>query len=138
MNSLSEAPTITASFVIGSNELDPEMCTRELGLEPTEIWRQERTHLLSISEVPNTQWIISTGKITSDCVELPLAKLLEVIWPQRDQIVQFLAENQAECFVSCDVTITCDRPLFEVSVDSLLKMGTIGASFRMDIFDYTD
>ncbi len=138
MTSNEKAPDISVSFVIGSNDLDPDQCSHVLGLEPTTVWRQKREHLRGIPQVPNVQWVLSTGKVRGYTIDEPLSLLLETLWPHKAAVLEFVSDARAECFVTCTVTITCDRPLYEISVANLLKLAELRAPFRMDLFDYSD
>jgi hypothetical protein len=44
-NEQADAPEITAHFFVSGRDFDPALVTRVLGIDPTEIWRQEREEL---------------------------------------------------------------------------------------------
>lgn len=133
-----ETPQISVSLVLGSDDLDPDACSEAIGISPTEVWRQKHKSFLNVDTVPNVQWIISTDKIMSYSIDEPLSQLLDLVYVREEEIRRYVADTAVKCVVTCNVTFKGDRPLYEISNRNLERIGRLGASFQMDIFDYSE
>ncbi|MGC1274229.1 MAG: DUF4279 domain-containing protein [Planctomycetaceae bacterium] len=130
-------PRISCYFRIGGHDFDPATVTGALGLDPDTIWHK-REGLKYRTDIPSIVWSIGFTKqpfySTSDALE----ELFLKIWPARVRIRDFLAESGLEGLFTCNITISEDRPLYELTPSVIEKLAFFGCEFLMDIFDYSE
>jgi len=133
-----DSPLITTEFYVAGDSLDPDACTRDLGIEPTEIWRQKRPDLIPRTDLSAVSWIIRISKRPYYSVDEAVAEILDVIWPARQSVQEFVSKNAVDVGINCNVTIAVDRPVYELSRRTIERLADIGCEFGLDIFDYSD
>lgn len=130
-------PTISAYFVIAGRDIDFSQCTKSIGIEPTEVWRQQHEHLKGMLEIPNTNWIIHV-KCQDYSIDDSLQKILDVIWPRRNKIRRYAKANSLKLAFICNIKIIDDRPVYSLSPETIKKIAWFGAKFGLDIADYSE
>jgi len=131
----SKEPQISACFVISGNGFNTDECTRAIGREPTEIGHPKEGER---PEINDTEWIIDTGKLKLYSVDEVVSSLMEDVWPHRERIETFLKQTALKGSFCCFVTIFEERPLYELSEETMRKMAALGCDFSMDIYDYSE
>lgn len=130
-------PRTNACIVITGDALDPEACTRFLGVIPTEIGVKGTSRPDRRPPVPETFWSLDQRGLRLYSTDEVVALVLQPIWPVRDQLRQFVAEHDLKVTVVVNVTINEERPVYELSTETMRKLVEIGAEFALDIFDYS-
>ena len=133
-------PLITNYFSITDFSLDPEECTRFLEIEPTETSKavQRGTFLDGRPHIRDAFWTIEFSKEPSWEIEEGLSKIIEILWPQRSKVVEFLSTTGFDASFGTNVTIYASRPLYVLSPQVLKEMSYFGAEYGLDIFDYSE
>lgn len=134
----SDAPLISTEFFVAGDSFDTEACTRLFGMNPTEVWRQKRQELVDRPDISNVAWLIRKSKRPLYSVDDAVNEVLDVVWPARQAIRDFADQNAVDIGINCNVTIYEDRPVYELSRQSINRLAQIGCSFGLDIFDYSE
>lgn len=71
-------------------------------------------------------------------IETVLRKMMGALEPWSQDLSSYARETQSEVIFACHITITEDRPLYELSAELMTAMAKFGASFLMDIYDYSE
>jgi len=138
----SESPTILTRFWVVGDELDPDEFTRLVRLQPTASGRKgdpsANPNARKLGRtVPSTFWLIEVER-TSYSTDEGIQEILSLIWSRRDDIVEyFKTRRSVKAGFTCVVRIYKDRPVYEVSRDSICKLAYLGCEFGMDdIYDF--
>ncbi len=132
------APLITSAFGIWGDELDPAECTLATGLTPTELEIKGQPRPGGRPPVPVTNWGITLEKRRLYSLDKALSELLDLLWPQREKMLEFIASHSVSAIFSANVTIYQDRPEYNLSPDTLQRLAYFKVEFCLDIFDYRD
>jgi len=131
------SPRITTTFVITGEDLDPADCTRRIGLEPTDVCVEPKvTGKLVPSGEPYVRkpyWSVELKKQSSYSTDAELKKLLDLLWPKRAPIVAYLKATGYEATFVSSVTIEEDRPLYELSAETLKRLAYFNVEWGLDI-----
>jgi hypothetical protein len=131
-------PSITTFFGIWGDHLNPDECTRVIGLLPTEVELKGQARPQGRPQVPVTSWTIKIEKLKSHSIDQPLAKLLSIVWPQRSQILRFIALGSVSAVFGTNVTIYEERPEYCLSPTTLRRLAYFKVEYCLDIFDYSN
>ncbi len=131
------APELTTYFYIAGWDFDPAICTLAIGLDPSEIWKQEHKHLLGQKDIPNISWNLCRKKQRSYSVSEAVDEVLDLIWHKREEVIRFSMNSNFNVGVTCSVTIHEDRPTYDLSLTTIKRMAGLGCEFSLDIFDYS-
>jgi hypothetical protein len=137
-NDQADAPEVTAHFFISGRDFDPLAVTDVLGIDPSEVWRQHRPELKERPDLPTVCWKYGFKKRRFVSIDDAVSEILEVIWPLRDRVQQWLASNAAQVGVECSVSIYNDRPIYELSATTISRLSELRCEFLLDIFDYSN
>lgn len=132
------APEISAHFFIAGRDFDPHSVTTILGVEPTEVWRQERQELLSRRDLPTVCWKLGFKKQPFMSIDDAVGRVLGDIWPLRQRVLQWSEANSSQVGIECSVSIFEDRPVYELSAITIARLAELRCEFLLDIFDYTE
>lgn len=131
-------PLITTAFSLDGEDLDPSVCTREIGLEPTHAGRKgEKLRSTSHVALLTGVWTISVKQRSLDTSE-GLEELLDILWPHRFALRQFLRKTLWEAAFSTSMTIREERPLYHLSAGVIHRISFFRVSYGMDIIDLSD
>lgn len=135
---MDNAPKISVSFVISGRDFDPDTCSAALGLQPSNIWKQQREHLGKVLDLPNVEWQLGFDGKKLYSLDEAAAEVVGLIWPARERIRTFISQNELRATLACSVRIDVDRPEYCLSSDVMSKLGWLDCKFCLDIFDYSD
>ena len=138
MPDASSAPRITVWFVIAGDDFDADACTAAIGIEPSSIWRQQRSELRDHSDLNNMNWSFGVEKVREYSTDAVVKSVLDVVWPRRATIAAFVADNRLSTSVCCNVRVHQDRPVYELSPSTMSRLVDLNAEFLMDIFDHSE
>jgi Mg2+ and Co2+ transporter CorA len=126
-------PTLFTRFSINTGEVDPDLCTSSIGLQPTKVLKKGQERPAPRPTVLDNRWDIETSRRQIYSIDESLIELLKVIWPKRDRIISFCRENNVDCsFVTAVWASEEHRPVYDLSRDTIKKIAALGASWIMD------
>lgn len=134
---LSKTPELTTYFSISGWDLDPESCTSALGLKPSEVWRQKHKHLLDHKDLPSVSWSLGEKNQREFSVSKAVEAVLDLVWPARERVIRFVSGKNFIVGVTCSVTIYEDRPIYDLSKETISRLAVLDCEFCLDIFDYS-
>ncbi len=135
---MSESPLITVRFVIGGRDFDPNDVSRAIGLEPTRVWHATHKAVINDTRFNTVSWCIGYEKLPLYSTDEAVKQVLKLIWPHREPIGRYLRHGKVSATLVCNVTIWEDRPVYELSADTMQRLSALGCEFVLDIFDYSD
>ncbi|NJL27339.1 MAG: DUF4279 domain-containing protein [Thermoanaerobaculia bacterium] len=134
------SPRITSSFIIQGQELDTFLCTSAIGLTPTGTSEDVKSLPAAIQKVARSiggsYWRIDLEDEKSYDTDEGLVRLLEIVWPSREQIIRFCSRAHADIGFLSSVSIFHDRPVYTASAETIKKIAYLGGEWGLDIFDY--
>lgn len=139
MSEANTLPFVTSSFSVSGDRLQPDAVTKAIGIEPTETGlkgtkrRPESPVLLQRSF-----WAVELEKERIDDIDSGLSRLLDIVWPQRKHVKEFLRLTGFEAGFSTTVTIRACRPLYCLRGPTLRRIAYFDIPFVIDIFDYSE
>ena len=111
-------------------------CTEAFGIEPTEVWRQRHDHVRKSLHTTDC-WAVGLKRQPFYSTDDAVRKVLEIVWPLKDKIRNFVREQNLTVTLVCNVTIFGDRPVYGLGADTIEKLAWLEAEFGLDIFDYS-
>lgn len=135
---LDPRPRISSILWIEGDELDPNLCTQELGLQPMEIGIKGQMLPGRRWPVPHSFWRIGFSKQPSASIDQELHKLLDLVWPARERIKHLIETSAVSCSFVSNVTIEHDAPLLHLNPDTLSRLAFFQVEFGIDIFDFSE
>jgi hypothetical protein len=132
--SMPQLPLILSRFSICTDNVDPDVCTSEIGIVPTEVLKKGRSRVHPRPPEPENSWSVETERRTMYSVDESIAELLTILWPKKDQIIALCHKCEAEClFVTAVYANDEYRPVYDISRMSLKRMADLSASWIMDL-----
>jgi hypothetical protein len=130
-----DATTVECVFSLGGRDIDPDLITQELGVAPTNIWRQRRPNLAARTDLPNVAWEFSSGACQSDNIEEPIERTLDGIRPGLDKVKGLAARLNLRTSMTVIVQVRSNAPLYAIGPATLASLGEIGTELSLDIAD---
>jgi len=137
-NNRGEEPSLTTSLILSGEDFDFEDCSSQIGLQSTKVWHPPSKRIADAFDLPKSTWSFAIEKSSHDSVDTALQELLETVWPLRNKIRDFAQKNSLQISFVCTVTILSERPVYELSSETMAKLSWFNADFSMDIFDYSE
>ncbi len=81
---------------------------------------------------------VAPNSETLDSTDDGLRRLLERLWPRREQVRQLLRETGWKAMFGTTVTITEARPVYELSGDTIQRLAFFEAEYTLDVFDFSE
>ena len=138
MDSADPRPLITSTFAIEGDTLDPEEVTRLIGVEPTETGLIGMKRSAGRPDAPTSYWWLKIRKQPDYDIEPGIARILDILWPQREKVVRFLRGSDFAAIFTTGVSIYQDRPIYSLGPDTLRRLSYFDVRYCIDIFDYTE
>ena len=131
--------TVSSFFAIESEDMDPDECTRALGISPWESGKKgTKLSPKSFGLLRTSFWSVGPYQKPADNIDDGLQEVLEVIWPARDRIRAYLTSSGFQASFGTNVSIYEARPLYLLQADTLSRMAFFGVEYIFDVFDYRD
>lgn len=127
---------ISAALVISGDNLDFDTCTAAMGAEPTSTFVRDFDYDSTL--VSARQWTYETPKDLSESVDDTLQILLQRFLSRLSAVRNYCTEHEYDVEISCSVDVYDDRPLYELSVNTVEVLSVLRARFSMEVHDYTD
>ena len=134
---MSKPPSINVEFVIAGRDFDPQTLTNTIGLVPTRVKHVTNVAVINDPSMDTVIWTIGSKDLNVYSTDEAVQKVLEIIWPNREAILQYLNANRVSAALVCNVTIWEDRPLYDLTVETMKRLITLNCEFIMDVFDYS-
>jgi hypothetical protein len=135
-----KAPVIGTEFWIEGNELDPDEFTRLVGIQPYRTGKKDdiSSHPAAAKQgVKNrtTFWFIEVEHNTYSMDE-GIQAVLRDIWSHRERILEYVhTRPSVKMGVKSVIHIYQDRPVYDISPDSIKKLADLGCGFMIgDIY----
>ena len=127
-----KCPEISVWFVLSGENLDPDLCTETLGIKPDKVWTQPA--ITAGTQPPRREWNIGFRRHEHNDIGEAIELVLARVWDKRDLLASLVAEKGYRVTVACNVTLWKDRPLYELTENTIQRLAALGASFGLDIF----
>jgi hypothetical protein len=132
-----KAPVINTILWLGGEEIDPDEFTLLVGLQPT--WSGKKGELSSNPMAANqgvrvseTFWRIEIEQETYSMDE-GIQEVLIRMWPHREKVRAYLVIHPSiRIGVTSVIHINQDRPVYDISLDSITKLAELGCGFMID------
>lgn len=133
----SKAPVIRTEFFIEGDELDPDAFTRLVRVNP---YRTGRKGELSANpmaakrgvRIPQAFWCIEVEH-NSYSMDEGIQALLNQIWPHREKVLEYVKTRPTlKMGMNSTIHIDEDRPVYEISLDSIKKLAELGCRFMLN------
>jgi hypothetical protein len=135
-NETAGLPSITTVFWIQGDELDPNLCTEEVGIPPTDSGTKGQLRPGKRPPVPHSYWEVALRREPRLSTEDGLVKLLDLLWPVREKIRRFVHERPVAAGFGSWVTIRHDLPQYRLSLPTLSRLTFFNVKYDMDINRY--
>jgi hypothetical protein len=127
-------PLMSAWFVVTGMKFHPNDCTAHFGVEPTEASREGEARLGKRPTVRYSSWRLKTKKTRLRHTDEALQLLLNLIWPKRRQIMNFVKENDLKITITLCLTGHSKRNfLYDFSPRTLTQLSFFKAPLTLDI-----
>lgn len=133
----SRSPVIWTKLCIEGDELDPDEFTRLVGVQPNRTGRKGQLSANPMAaklgvRIPQTFWCIEVEH-NSYSMDEGIQVLLARIWPHRDKILEYVKHRPTvEMGINSTIHIDEDRPVYEISLDSIKKLAELGCRFMLN------
>lgn len=132
-----KAPVLGTSFWTRGEELDPDEFTCLVGIQPYSTGKKGEilSHPAAARQgfkSRETLWAIEVEHKTYSMDE-GIQAVLRYIWPHREKVLDYTrARPSVEMGVTSAIHIYQDRPVYDISPDSIKKLADLGCSFMID------
>ena len=127
--------TVECTFSLSGRDVDPDECLREIGLDTATVWRPRNERLRRGTALPNVALNFSVGPAPFESIDDAVRLVLAQVAPATDRIVACAARQGLKASMTCLIKVYTDRPLYELSPESMRAMVVLGAEFSMDLID---
>jgi hypothetical protein len=119
----------------GKIDMDCNLITTKLGIEPTDIWYQPNKKLHNIQGITQSRWAYQFGKMDCLCIEDALDKVFSLFLPKQN-IFSDLKSNGiiTRSFIYFQIYITNRNPVIELSPQNINLLHILQSRFTIDIF----
>jgi hypothetical protein len=119
----------------GKIDMDCNLITTALGIEPTDIWYQPNKKLHKIQSIAQSRWAYQFGKIDCLCIEDALSEVFARFLPKQN-IFSDLKSNGiiTRSFIYFQIYVTNRSPVIELSPQNINLLHLLQTSFTIDIF----
>lgn len=136
---LKKAPLIGTYLGIGGSGLDPDMCSAALGLKPSFVWpRDARSKASRRVAGDYVSCKFEQGKKPFYRVDDAVTAFLDIIWPVRNALENFVDDDRYDVAITCSMKIDHDRPVYTLSANTIIRLAVLGCEFNFDIYDYSN
>ncbi len=130
-------PLIRTMIYISGDALEHKVLTDIFKLPPTEIGSKGELKPNGRTYHNETYW-----KYSKDIYEYSISEAISILLCEllsnKERLNAYVNAYGLEVSVICNVTITEDRPVYQIEKDVVNTLSSIGAEFLMDIFDYSN
>jgi len=135
-NQNSPSPQISVWLGIWGHNLNPDECSKYIGIKATETRRQPDYFVKNNN--PRIGWYIGFRRREFDDTSDAINELMDTIWERRDKIKSLVKEHGFDLSIACNITIWEDRPLYSLRPEIIKKLAYFECEVLFDIFDYSE
>jgi len=134
---MEEKLEMLAEYKILGNELfEPMIITKELKIDPSEVYRKGDPWGNSIRKRQCSAWILSEECFDELDLSILISRLLKVLMPKAEEIKEICAKNNLHTEIGCAVYIDVANsitPILNFSEDIISKIHKLNTSVDIDI-----
>jgi hypothetical protein len=124
---------IHAAFSIHGT-FEPDVAAAVLGLAPTRVWRAGDHRVPDGSGRHEAAGLrIEIPPCEASGVEDPIARLLSILRPHREEIVQYLGAHTLRAELSCVVYATSEVPALSLTAELVREVALLQAAIDFDV-----
>ncbi len=133
----SKPPVIWTEFFLEGDELDPDTFTQLVGVQPHRTGKKGDPSANPMAakrgvRIPQTFWCIEVEH-TSYSLDEGIQVLLAQIWPSREKVLNYIkARPSITVGMNSTIHIDEDRPVYEISLDSIKKLAELECRFMLN------
>lgn len=128
--------SIEATFRISGSASDIVTLDKRLKLVEGEVIKRPAS--VPVNAMSESWWAIDVKMINQESTEDAIMKILDMIEPIRDVITEIADDKRFKIELDCEIIINDDRPMIEVSAQTLKRVANINAELGFEIFDYRE
>lgn len=128
--------SIEATFRISGSAIDIVTLDKRLKLVEGEVIKRPAS--VPVNAMSESWWAIDVKMINQESTEDAIMKILDMIEPIRDVITEIADDKRFKIELDCEIIINDDRPMIEVSAQTLKRVANINAELGFEIFDYRE
>ena len=118
-----------------TGKFDPDVATREIGLNPTKVWRFNEKIQNTKLKHKQDGWRISSEEVESINVGEHINGLIEKIFPFKKRIVGICQSLELNPEISCEMEINEDQyPIIHFDKETIQKIFELGAEIDLDLY----
>ena len=126
-------PELKVSLTITGNDIDPQIVTDSLQLEPTKAWRKGDRVPKSTVEMRHDGWQLTVAH----CRDINLSKhvrtLVQVMMPLREQLERLRTQYGVDAEVSCVIYASDEMPIMHFDVDTIESLALLRCECDIDL-----
>jgi len=88
-------------------------------------------------DIPNTCWKCGFRDKNFYSINDAVEEVLSLIWDKREKIKTYVDKQGHHSSVSVSVKIYEDRPVYDLSSETIYRLAELGCSVDLDLFDYS-
>ena len=128
--------SIEVTFRISGSAIDIVTLDKRLKLVEGEVIKRPAS--VPVNAMSESWWAIDVKMINQESTEDAIMKILDMIEPIRDVITEIADDKRFKIELDCEIIINDDRPMIEVSAQTLKRVANINAELGFEIFDYRE
>lgn len=127
--------TISSEFRIRGKNFNPSNLFKEIGLKPTRVWREgDLVQSSPTLRRKDTAWILSTEEVPSLSIEDQLQKLLDLILPYSNAVMEVCLSMNLDAEFSFGVYMAGSQtPSIYLTKEMIHKVGKFNARIDIDL-----
>lgn len=132
-----KAPVIETKFCVVGDDLDPDAFTQIVGVQPHRTGKKGDPSANPMAaergvRIPQTFWCIEVEHNSYNMDE-GIQILLGQIWPHREKVLEYVKPRATVTVgINSTIHIDQDRPIYEVSLDSIKKLAALECPFMLN------
>lgn len=97
-----------------------------------------RRESIPVDAMPEAWWATNVNMCNQESTENSIVKILDKIEPIRDVLTGIAGDARFKIGLDCEIIINDDRPMIEVSAQTLKRVANINAELGFEVFDYRE
>lgn len=128
-------PCVTTTLSLSGDAFDPDELTSVIGVEPTQIWRQERRYIKEL--VPDSE-LIAWRHHRHKCAAWSLGEAVEaalsVIWEKKDAVRAFAENHGVTVHVACRPYGDASVIIYSMHAQAIQRLAFFNATLSLTIY----
>ncbi len=128
-------PCVTTTLSFDGDAFDPDELTSVIGVEPSQIWRQERRYIKDlVPDSPLIAWRHHRPKCAAWSLGEAIVAALSVIWEKRDAIRAFAENHGLNVHVTCRPYGDASIIIYGIHAQAIQRLAFFNASLSLPIY----